>query len=395
MLTKITLTNFFSFGKETTIELNPDINILVGINGSGKSNFLRALEFLYEGVAGDGIQKLLIQKWGGLDNVISFTQKNNSVRFEYEFQIGFKNILYSILLVSNTNTSYSFSECIKYKRGSSRDEQWKVFMRSSGTSDGYVGGSYLLEDNDEKLTDISQTNNFDSTKLLLGQLPTKSIWFGNFIFFIKSLKIYNTFNTSHNSPIRHPNILGQGTALNENGDNLNSVIQNLQNNHAIEYDKIEEKLKDINPNFKGVSFNYFGSKVYLSLREKHLRKVIPIEQISDGTLHYLALLAIFFNPQRGQLVAFDEPETGLHPDMINTIANAIKEAARENTQLFVATHSPLLLNSFDIEDLIVFEKDSTNQTTVTKKTEEDFEDWNDDFLIGQLWLRGQIGGKRW
>jgi len=96
----------------------------------------------------------------------------------------------------------------------------------------------------------------------------------------------------------------------------------------------------------------------------------------------------------GICCCLDEPEIGLHPDMINTVAETIKSAS-VNSQMIIATHSPQLLNSFEIEDILIFEKDENNKTTVTRKVEDDFEDWNDDFLVGQLWLRGKIGGKRW
>jgi predicted ATPase len=109
----------------------------------------------------------------------------------------------------------------------------------------------------------------------------------------------------------------------------------------------------------------------------------------------LLLLAILFNPNRGNLICIDEPEIGLHPDMINSVSEAIKLAARDGTQLLIATHSPLLLNAFELDEVLVFEKDANNQTKVSVKSEEDFEEWNENFLVGQLWVQGLIGGKRW
>ena len=117
--------------------------------------------------------------------------------------------------------------------------------------------------------------------------------------------------------------------------------------------------------------------------------------ISDGTLRFLLLLSILYNPDRGTLVCLDEPEIGLHPDMINTIAEGIKYAAQTGTQMFIATHSPLLLNAFDLEDILIFEKDENNKSIVKTKSEEDFADWQGKFLAGQMWLRGQLGGTRW
>ena len=94
------------------------------------------------------------------------------------------------------------------------------------------------------------------------------------------------------------------------------------------------------------------------------------------------------------MVCLDEPEMGLHPDMIFSVANFIKRAAKES-QIILATHSPLLLNDFDIEDLLIFEKNNDNQTIIVEKTEEDIEQWVNKFTVGQLWMKGLIGGKRW
>ena len=109
----------------------------------------------------------------------------------------------------------------------------------------------------------------------------------------------------------------------------------------------------------------------------------------------MLLLSIFYNPKRGSVVCIDEPEMGLHPDMIYGIARGIKYAAQNGTQMIIATHSPLLLNDFILEDLMIFEKDKINQSIVKTLSEDDFPALEGSFLVGQMWLRGQIGGKRW
>lgn len=102
-----------------------------------------------------------------------------------------------------------------------------------------------------------------------------------------------------------------------------------------------------------------------------------------------------YYPYRGSVVCIDEPEAGLHPDMINGIAKGIKYAAQNGTQMIIATHSPLLLNAFELEDLMIFEKDKDNQSIVKSVSEDDFPDWEGEFLTGQMWLRGELGGVRW
>ena len=123
------------------------------------------------------------------------------------------------------------------------------------------------------------------------------------------------------------------------------------------------------------------------LREEHLARSVSIEHVSDGTLRYLLLLSILYNPKRGSLVCIDEPETGLHPDMINTVADAIKHASKK-TQLIIATHSPLLLNSFDLEDILVFEKNTRNETEVTGKNPDDLTDGSKTFSSVKRGCRG-------
>ena len=172
------------------------------------------------------------------------------------------------------------------------------------------------------------------------------------------------------------------------------MLSYLNNNYSFQYEKIRECLSDINPNFIGIGYNVFGSRLYLSLREKNLSHAIDALHMSDGTLKYLLLLSIFHNPERGLFIGIDEPESCLHPDMIRSVAKMMKNAAK-TSQIIVATHSALLLNAFELDDILVFEKNSQNETLIKRYSEEDFADYECDILPGQLWLNGEIGGKRW
>lgn len=114
-------------------------------------------------------------------------------------------------------------------------------------------------------------------------------------------------------------------------------------------------LSRVNPHFKGIDISNRYGLSYLSLLEENMQRAIGSLHISDGTLRFLLLECIFYNTQRGNLVGIDEPERGLHPDMIRSVAEMVKMAARQ-TQIIAATHSPYLLNQFELEDILVFEK---------------------------------------
>jgi len=408
MISKITLENFFSFREPTTIELNSGVNILLGINGSGKSNFLKAIQLLYESIIGNGLEELFLKKWSGLNAVANFNDDGKDyIKLSFEFdkdaikkitsQEGYlfpTNPIYEISIYKVGQTSYYLKE--KLSAPSIREGETDfIFMEMdngrgiiSTREEGKVGIQRYPQEN-KKLS-------FKSTEPVLRQISDPERFYPLFTLkrALEEASIYYYFNTTFSSPIRQPSSYGTETKLLPDGHNLMTILNRIKNNHSLSYDKIEEAIKKINPYFKDINSAAFGSKLYLVLREECLAKSVSIEQISEGTLSYLLLLSILFNPEKGNLICIEEPETNLHPDMINTISNAIKEASKE-TQIIITTHSPLLLNLFEIEDVLIFEKSDRNETEVKIKSSDEFEDWMDDFLVGQAWLQGLIGGKRW
>lgn len=408
MISKIILENFFSFQQPTTIELNPGVNILLGINGSGKSNFLKAIQLLYESIIGNGLEEIFLKQWSGFNTVANFNNEvKDYIKLSFEFdkdaikkislQEGYlfpSNPIYEIQICKLGQTSYYLKE--KLSAPSTREGEPDFIFMEMDNGRGMIStreeGKVALQrypQEHKKLT-------FKSTEPLLRQISEPERFYPHFTLkrALEEASIYYYFNTTFSSPIRQPSSYGTETKLLPDGQNLMTILNRIKNNHSLEYNKIEEAIKKINPHFKDINSAAFGSKLYLVLREECLAKSVSIEQISEGTLSYLLLLSILFNPERGNLICIEEPETNLHPDMINTISNAIEEGSKE-TQIIITTHSPLLLNSFDIEDVLIFEKSDRNETEVKIKSSDEFEEWIDDFLVGQAWLQGLIGGKRW
>ena len=406
MIKSISLENFFSFSKAYTISLNEKVNVLVGINGSGKSNFLKAITFLYESIAGGGLEKIFLKDWGGFNTVANFNEfLSNSIKIIYEFDAAAINMIaegdvlfsgdvfYEVIIHKSGVTSYFLEESLYSTSGESPVQVQHYLNVKNGK------GTILTIDANNAHSGYAQeysSGQFKEQELVLRQIsdPNRFRHLHVLRAAIENIAVYDGFDTSMNGKIRQKSFGGIETRLLYSGENLIQLLSRIKNNHALDYENIEENLKRVNPNFKDIGFDQLGNNLYLTLREKMLAKTVGIGQISDGTLRYLLLLSIFQNPERGYIVGIDEPETGLHPDMISTIADAIK-ATSTKTQVFIATHSPQLLNSFELDDLLIFEKDDNNRTIVIRKTEEDFEDWNDNYLLGQLWLRGKLGGKRW
>lgn len=408
MLKSVTLENFFSFGKVTTIKLNAGVSLNVGINGSGKSNFLKAIRLLYEGVIGDlGFEKLFLGEWGGFSSVINNSLGEKKViSLKYIFDVtslssnerdllhATGDIVYKIRVFQLGTTGYYLMEDL-YELDSEGYGPCNTFLTRKNTNGSIV---QLVNNNgDIVMQGLSNRLNHSSGELALkiSQDPVEIATGIPFKETIERLATYDIFNTTSKSKIRSLTGFSVEPRLTQQGSNLAVLLQYLSNNHSLAYDLIETELKKVNPHFKSIGFSVFNNKTLLVLKESKLNKAISPEHISDGTLQYLLLLSIFYNPERGQLVFIDEPEIGLHPDMINAIAKGIKYAAANGTQMIINTHSPLLLNSFDVDDVFIYEKNKRNETVVKINGDENFPEIEDGVSVGQLWMMGKLGGTRW
>ncbi|HWB64643.1 MAG TPA: AAA family ATPase [Chitinophagales bacterium] len=401
MIKSIRLQNFFGF-QDCTINLEKGENVLVGINGSGKSNFFKAIKFLKEAIEGKAVKNLVYNEWGSPDNVFFSGKKKNVTVIQFLMEFVFdgniinpnlpstqaKEVKYQINIGLGKPNSPSIGENIIVTTTEgidltvfTRKNQYTTLQLSENKLDTskLEKKRYIINDGTETAFTVSNT-----IPDLLTRLRT----------YILGISVYSFFDTSKNSELRRPVVPLDQSKLSEGGGNLAQLLNWLKQNQKLALSDINKQLEKVSNVYTQVDFLPLGTHIQLQLDEKHLNKLTPALNISDGTLRFLCLMAIFYNPNRGSLVCIDEPELGLHPDMIHTLAEAIKYAAK-TSQIIISTHSPLLLDMFEIENIIVFEKNEDNATIVKKYTEKDFEGWYDKFLPGEMWRSGDLGGNRW
>ncbi len=238
---------------------------------------------------------------------------------------------------------------------------------------------------------------FDGQELVLKQAIDPKRFYPLFLLkkAIEKIAVYAHFDTTSGSVIRRMGEYRSDNQLLPDGSNLTQFLQRLSVNSPLVFDKIVGFLKKINPHFKDIRFDYLGKNFGLVLIETGLNKPVNLDSLSDGTLRFLILLSILFNPERGKIICLDEPETSLHPDMIALLSDIVRASNNEGTQVLISTHSPMLLNMFDLDQVFVVEKDPISSSTqISVKTEEDFSDWVGEFLPGKLWLQGVLGARR-
>jgi predicted ATPase len=361
--------------------LNRGVNVLVGINGSGKSNFFKAFELIYHAV-NRNLRRHILEIGGINEMLFKGERENDEIILEFEFDKpallsnidSFKyegKVLFTLNLTP-TQTGYFLSEKIDFND--------KTYLRREGNS-------LTIEDNIPLL--LLET--FESSITLLKNNGSLSLYF--LLEIIHNLNIYYYFDTRPESKIRKPNLSIPESRLSSDGSNLTQVLSTLKIDDKKSFNKIEDALRSVNPNFKGFDFRPFGTNFEMLLDEIGLNQSIHISKISDGTLRYICLMAILISPNKG-FICIDEPETGLHPDMLYNIAHAVREASETST-VIVSTHSSQFLNYFNIDEVLVFEKDELNATQVYQYSENDFKDWYETFQVGNMWRQGDIGGNRY
>jgi len=400
MIKEIIVRDFFSFKGEHSIKLNSGVNILLGVNGSGKTSFLNAFAVLYEGVVGCGLNDLF-RSWGSYSAIVNASGEDTPECFSlsYVFDAAklkelvpaspFTNdVTYTITVFPiGDGTSYSLCETLYSQDNRSKKKSFSFLEFRGGT------GQISARNAGKIVNEKYEPGMVSAQELVLRQITDPQRYLPSYTVreAVSALAVYGKFDFKE---VRKPAEASGGLRLLKSGENLAPLLNNLNNRYTFKYEKIKESLKDVNPNFSGIGFNFFGNRLYLSLKERNLKHAIEALHISDGTLKYLLLMCVFYSPDNGALIGIDEPESCLHPDMIRSIAQMMKTAAKKS-QVIVATHSPLLLNSFELDDILVFEKDEQNEAHIKRYSEDDFEDREGDLLLGQMWLNGEIGGKRW
>jgi predicted ATPase len=211
-----------------------------------------------------------------------------------------------------------------------------------------------------------------------------------------AIAIYHDWNLSRRGSIRSPQLADvPGDLLFQDGSNLPLVLNDLEHRSGVLWNLLQEKMRTFHEAFSRVSTRTLGGTIQVFLHEEGLKEPIPATRLSDGTLRYLCLLAILCHPTTPPLICIEEPEIGLHPDILPTIADLLVEAS-QRTQLIVTTHSDILIDALTDtpESVVVCEKEE-GSTVLKRLNRKKLAVWLKDYSLGKLWLDGEIGGNRW
>jgi predicted ATPase len=354
MLQNIKIEGFKSI-KTLDLKLSP-INLLIGSNGVGKSNFISFFK-LVNNIYEQRLQQYSLKS--GVDNLLHYGRKNTN---EIKGYLNFGNNAYSFTLLPSDESKLFISREDSILPGYS---QYKESYYEENIKESHIKGS------------STKRNKFLSEHL-------------------ESYKIYHFHDTSENAPLRSIANINDNRSLKENGSNLPAFLYYLQEKHPLNFKRIEKVIQSVVPFFDRFDLEPWfldENKIELVWQEKeHPETYFNANHLSDGSLRFIALVTLLMQPKLPKVIIIDEPELGLHPTAINKLSGLIKSAAAKDCQVIVSTQSVTLLNNFEAEDIVTVDKED-NQSVFRRLDKEVLSNWIEDYSIGELWTKSIIKGQ--
>lgn len=354
-LRQITVKGFKSL-RDVNIELKK-LNILVGANSSGKSNFISLFKFLNEYieerlqnyVAISGGAESLLYYGSKETKVIEITTRHDSNALKLTLEPTSDNRL---IIKNETPCYYHHNQEFSYSTHHTQYETGIPGRRKSEKPVGYVYNAIL------------------------------------------SWKLYHFHDTSTSAPMKKPCDIADNEYFRQNGENLSAFLYLLKEKHLSNYEKIRDVVRLVFPDFNDFLLRPIptnDTKIQLEWYEKNSDYPFQSYHLSDGTLRFICLATLLLQPQPPSTVIIDEPELGLHPYALTLLASLLKGASTES-QILVSTQSVTLLNHFQPKDIVVVEREN-KETKLKRLSADSLQEWMDEYSLGELWEKNLIGGR--
>ena len=367
-LHSIEISGFKSISPDSPVRLElGDITVLLGANGSGKSNiiaFFKMLNFMMSG----SLQSFVAERGGSQ----AFLHYGSSKTKSISGRLSFIN---------------------------DRIENQYEFTLSYASPDNLIITSEITEVNDKEGREPSKKLHQVTFResVLSGNPDNKVLKVIHRI--LSNCKVYQFHDSSETSGMRNACSVDFDNYLQAEANNLAAFLYRIQRNFPNDYNRIVSYVKLVVPQFKDFVLEPQGHRILLRWRDNSASDYIFMpNQFSDGSIRFIALATLLMQPQSiiPNVIIIDEPELGLHPYAISQLAAMIKESSK-HSQVLVATQSPYLINEFDADDVVIVENAKLNnmydETSLHKLSSNALEGWLSEYSLSELWDKNIIGGR--
>jgi predicted ATPase len=356
-LEAIELEGFKSFKHLKRFNLSPGLNVLIGANGSGKTNFIKFFELLGN----------MMDKPPGLQNYVAsngwadaFLFRGVETTEQFRARLWFALNEYRFALKAATGGSLFFSE-------------------EAAPFDGPIYGP---------VTNDQGSGHKESS--LTGKIGTAAEQF--VLQTIGDWRVYHFHNTSARSPMMLPVNSIDCDRLRSDAGNIAAFLLKMRETQKEYYDRIVSHIRLAAPYFGDFELKEVSQgQTQLLWKERYSPKVFYPSQLSDGSLRFICLAALLLQPKPPSTIVIDEPELGLHPYAITVVAGMLGMAASK-CQLIVSTQSSPLVDHLQLKDIIIVDR-KDGETTLTRPDPTALKDWLADYSLGTLWDKNVLGGR--
>lgn len=338
------------------------LNVLIGANGAGKSNFIGVFRLLNE-ILGENLQ-VTVAKAGGAERLLYFGRKQTD---EILLRLQFGKNAYLCRLVPTAEDSLIFAE----ERASFRGEGYSRPYEEN------LGGGHKETALWKFVKSTGRTTIADHVVRAM-----------------KSWKLYHFHDTSDAARIKQTGDLDDNERLRPDAGNLAAFLYRLRETENEVYRNIVDAIRLVAPFFGDFNLRpdpLNPRKIRLEWQERGSDAYFDAHALSDGTLRFISLATLLLQPEPPTTILIDEPELGLHPYAITVLAEMFRSAAGR-TQLLVSTQSVTLVNQLDPEDVIVVDREGP-ESVFRRLGEEAITSWLDDYALGELWEKNVLGGR--
>ncbi|NDV59916.1 AAA family ATPase [Bacteroides sp. 519] len=363
MIEQVIIRNYKSI-RELRLPLNK-LNVLIGANGVGKSNFISFFE-LTKAIYEQRFGSYTLTK-GGIDSLLYHGRK---ISENIQGLIDFDN-----------NNAFFFQ------------------LKPTQSNKGYIeetGDFFNYDHNKEKDYSSWDRTQWDNA-VEESNLINSSKWRASYLKkYLSSFTVYHFHDTSFSSPMRGSSEIDDNEYLRSNGSNLAAYLYKLEKTDEKAFRLIEGVTRSIAPYFKKFNLKpdpITPNKINLEWEEVDSDMYLNGYSFSDGTIRFIALATLLLQPNLPEIIIIDEPELGLHPVAINKFSALVKKAS-QTSQVIISTQSTNLVNCFEANDVIVVNREN-NQSVFKHLSIEDLSVWINDYeySLGEIWEKNLIGGQ--
>jgi predicted ATPase len=340
------------------------LNVLIGANGAGKTNFISFFKLLNQ-IEQNNLQVYVAQS-GGADTFLYFGQKTTP---EIYFHLKFGWNKYQCSLIPASGGNLIFSDERMFYHNPEKYPTAKPYP---------LGGGH-------KETELFTLSKSGSSPAVAGHILNA----------ITSWRVYHFHDTSSSAKVKQPCDINDNQILRSDASNLAAFLYLLRETETGYYQRIVSAIKLVAPFFDDFVLRpnpLKSDSILLEWREKGSDAYFNAQMLSDGTLRFICLATLLLQPDLPSTIIIDEPELGLHPYAITVLSSLLKSTSI-NTQIVISTQSVPLVNQFEPENIIVVDR-KDGQSTFERQSSTDLENWIDNYGMGDMWEKNLLGGRQ-